>query len=172
MRSNGIYSFCPPSCGYAGPLSPSSFNINVGVWCSCIQLEPSLWIDGCLLVWAPGLFWHRGLYDGILVTRNILSPWVGIPLGGVGAALMSLIISWPTFRLKGPYVAIVTLAFAEVLRITCANWVDLTRGQLGLSVPALFSGTSRIESYYFIFLIFSATWIILSKLMKSSWDWR
>jgi branched-chain amino acid transport system permease protein len=113
-------------------------------------------------------FFGIGAYmTGILVTRNISSPWVGILLGGVGAALMSLIISWPTFRLKGPYVAIVTLAFAEVLRITCANWVDLTRGQLGLSVPALFSGTSRIESYYFIFLIFSATWVVLRKLMKS-----
>ena len=113
-------------------------------------------------------FFGIGAYiTGILVVNSISSPWTGILLGGLGAAIMSLIISWPTFRLKGPYVAIVTLAFAEVLRITCANWVDLTRGQLGLSVPALFSGTSRIQPYYLIFAIFCATWILLSKLMKS-----
>jgi branched-chain amino acid transport system permease protein len=114
-------------------------------------------------------FFGIGAYiTGILVVKSISSPWAGILLGGLGAAIMSLIISWPTFRLKGPYVAIVTLAFAEVLRITCANWVDLTRGQLGLSVPALFSGTSRIQPYYLIFAIFCATWIVFGKLMKSS----
>ncbi len=113
-------------------------------------------------------FFGIGAYiTGILVVKSISSPWAGILLGGLGAAIMSLIISWPTFRLKGPCVAIVTLAFAEVLRITCANWVDLTRGRLGLSVPALFSGTSRIQPYYLIFAIFCATWILLGKLMKS-----
>lgn len=113
-------------------------------------------------------FFGLGAYiTGILVVKHLASPWAGILLGGIGAALLSLIISWPTFRLKGPYVAIVTLAFAEVLRITCANWVDLTRGQLGLSVPALFSGTSRVEPYYFIFILSSVTWTLFSRMMKS-----
>jgi len=113
-------------------------------------------------------FFGIGAYiTGILVVKSISSSWAGILLGGIGAALISLVISWPTFRLRGPYVAIVTLAFAEVLRITCANWVNLTRGQLGLSVPALFSGTSRIAPYYVILVIFAATWIILSTLMES-----
>lgn len=114
-------------------------------------------------------FFGTGAYISALFAIKLgLTPWIGLILGGLGAALISLIISWPTFRLKGPYVAIVTLAFAEILRITCSNWVEFTRGQLGLSVPPLFHGSSRIQSYYLIFFIFVTTIILIIKMMKSS----
>jgi branched-chain amino acid transport system permease protein len=114
-------------------------------------------------------FFGLGAYiSAILVVRSGVETWVGFLAGGFGAALASLIISWPTFRLKGPYVAIVTLAFAEVLRMICSNWVSLTRGQLGLSVPTLFSGNSRLPFYYLIFLLFAATMIVLTKMIRSS----
>jgi len=114
-------------------------------------------------------FFGVGAYVSALsVVKLGFTPWIGLFLGGVAAALASLIISWPTFRLKGPYIAIVTLAFAEVLRIICSNWVDLTRGQLGLSVPSIFVGAGRIQPYYFVFLMFAATMIILNKMIHSS----
>jgi len=114
-------------------------------------------------------FFGLGAYvTGILVVKTGITPWFGLFLGGVGAALISLLVSWPTFRLKGPYVAIVTLAFAEVLRITCANWVDLTRGQLGLSVPGLFEGVNRLSYYYVVLIIFLGTWVMISRLIRSS----
>lgn len=114
-------------------------------------------------------FFGVGAYvSALLAVKAGITPWIGLFLGGVGAALISLIISWPTFRLKGPYIAIVTLAFAEVLRITCSNWVEFTRGQLGLAVPPLFQGTSRLQYYYLIFLMFAATMIVLVKMIRSS----
>lgn len=114
-------------------------------------------------------FFGIGAYVSALsVVKLGLSPWFGFAAGAVGAAIASLVISWPTFRLKGPYVAIVTLAFAEVLRIICSNWVSLTRGQLGLSVPTLFEGNSRLPYYYLIFIIFALVMVILVKMMRSS----
>lgn len=114
-------------------------------------------------------FFGLGAYvSGLLAVNLGWTPWIGMPLGGAAAVIASLIISWPTFRLKGSYVAIVTLAFAEVLRIICTNWVGLTRGQLGLEVPLLFEGTSRVPAYYMILLIFLATMIVLIKIMHSS----
>jgi branched-chain amino acid transport system permease protein len=115
-------------------------------------------------------FFGIGAYiTGLAAMKIGVPPWLCFLLGGAGAALISLVISWPTFRLKGPYLAIVTLAFAEVLRIICSNWVELTRGQLGMSVSPIFLGTTRYEYYYLILAIFVATWVILSKLMQSSW---
>jgi branched-chain amino acid transport system permease protein len=114
-------------------------------------------------------FFGVGAYFSALLAAKLgLTPWIGLFLGGLAAALTSLIISWPTFRLKGPYIAIVTLAFAEVLRIICSNWVTLTRGQLGLSVPLMFEGAGRIRSYYLVFVMFAATMIILLKMIQSS----
>lgn len=113
-------------------------------------------------------FFGIGAYlTGLAAMKMGVPPWLCFLLGGAGAALISLVISWPTFRLKGPYVAIVTLAFAEVLRIICSNWVELTRGQMGMSVSPIFLGTTRYEYYYLILVLFVATWVILSKLMKS-----
>ena len=115
-------------------------------------------------------FFGIGAYIAGLATMKMgVPPWLCFLLGGAGAALISLVISWPTFRLKGPYLAIVTLAFAEVLRIICSNWVELTRGQLGMSVSPIFLGTTRYEYYYLILVLFVATWVILSKLMQSPW---
>lgn len=113
-------------------------------------------------------FFGVGAYvSGLMAVRLGLSPWLGLLAGGLGAALISLILSWLTFRLKGPYVSIITLAFAEVLRITCSNWVDLTRGQLGLTVPPIFHG-SRLQYYNLVFLLFTVTIIVLIKLIHSS----
>jgi branched-chain amino acid transport system permease protein len=114
-------------------------------------------------------FFGIGAYvSALLATRLGVTPWLGFVMGGAGAAVASLVISWPTFRLKGPYVSIVTLAFAEVLRIVCSNWVDLTRGQLGLSVPTLFSGSSRIPYYYVILFMFCGTMGVVVGLIRSS----
>jgi branched-chain amino acid transport system permease protein len=114
-------------------------------------------------------FFGIGAYVSALLAVNLgVTPWLGFVIGGAGAALASLVISWPTFRLKGPYVAIVTLAFAEVLRIVCSNWVDLTRGQLGLSVPTMFSGHTRLPYYYLILAMFLGSVIVVVRMIRSS----
>ena len=117
-------------------------------------------------------FFGIGAYSSALFALNFGVPIpVCIVIGGLFAACSSILIGLPTLRLRGAYVALVTLAFAEVMRMTCSNWVDVTRGQLGLTVSALIPGAGRVGYYYVSFLLFLLSTAILVKVMRSSFGY-
>ncbi|MFI5339033.1 MAG: branched-chain amino acid ABC transporter permease [Candidatus Methylomirabilales bacterium] len=102
-----------------------------------------------------------GGYVSTLLFINVgLSPWVGMFLGAFCAMAAGVFVGYPCFRLRGPYFALTTIAFAEILRI----WVDNTeevfgvelRGAQGIMVPLkgqspwLFQFTSKVPYYYII----------------------
>ena len=72
---------------------------------------------------------------GILDTSLGVTPWLGMIAGGGVAALLSVVIGVPAFRLRGPYFALATLALAEVVRIVAVYWDGLTGGSSGLLMP-------------------------------------
>ena len=72
---------------------------------------------------------------GILDTTLGVSPWLGMVAGGVVAAALAVAIGVPSFRLRGPYFALATLALAEVVRIVAVYWDGLTGGSSGLLMP-------------------------------------
>ena len=79
-------------------------------------------------------FYAVGAYSSALLAKTFgLSFWLVLPLAGMLAALWGLIIGLPVLRLKGDYLAIVTLAFAEIVRLVLINWVPLTGGYAGIS---------------------------------------
>jgi len=84
-------------------------------------------------------FFGIGAYtSALLALRAGISPWIGLAAGGVVASLFGLLLGFPSLRLSGPYLAITTIGFSEILRLVATNWVDLTRGSLGLSgIPLL-----------------------------------
>lgn len=84
-------------------------------------------------------FFGIGAYTSALVAMELgISPWVCLFVGGLVAAFFGLLLGIPALRLTGPYLAITTIGFAEILRLVAVNWVDLTRGSLGLSgIPLL-----------------------------------
>ena len=55
------------------------------------------------------------------------------PLAGILAALCGVMLGFPVLRLRGDYLAIVTLAFGEIIRIILINWVSLTNGPNGIT---------------------------------------
>lgn len=61
------------------------------------------------------------------------SFWVCLPISGLLAGLWGMILGFPVLRLRGDYLAIVTLAFGEIIRLVLINWVDLTNGGAGIS---------------------------------------
>jgi branched-chain amino acid transport system permease protein len=69
----------------------------------------------------------------ILSTRLGLPIYATIPIGGLFSAIAGLFVGAITLRLRGPFFVIVTLCFAEVLRLVANNWVDLTNGPMGVS---------------------------------------
>ncbi|HYC05475.1 MAG TPA: high-affinity branched-chain amino acid ABC transporter permease LivM [Azospirillaceae bacterium] len=79
-------------------------------------------------------FYAIGAYTyAILSTALGLGFWVCLPLAGLAAALFAVLLSLPILRLRGDYLAIVTLGFGEITRIVILNWQSLTGGTNGIS---------------------------------------
>jgi len=94
-------------------------------------------------------------------------------IGGAFAVISGLIIGFLCFRLRGPFFSLVTIAFAEVLRLLFLNWGSLTGGPVGLLVPLLrdspinFQFISRIP-YYYIVLIIMLTLVYVTYKIRNS----
>ncbi|MGE5311688.1 MAG: branched-chain amino acid ABC transporter permease [Nitrospirota bacterium] len=115
---------------------------------------------------APATFAMIGAYSsGLLYHHFQVSPWIGIPVGVVAAALVGLLLGVVVLRLRGPYLALTTLSFAEITRLVIGNSYDLTRGDLGLSVPAIFE--SRLAYYYLFLAVLVAVQLGLYILVRS-----
>jgi branched-chain amino acid transport system permease protein len=87
-------------------------------------------------------FYAVGAYSFALLAINFgLSFWICLPLAGIFAAFWGIILGFPVLRLRGDYLAIVTLAFGEIIRIVIINWYDFTggpNGLLGIPKPSFF----------------------------------
>ncbi len=82
-------------------------------------------------------FYAVGAYSyALLSTQHGLGFWVVLPLAGMMAALFGILLGFPVLRLRGDYLAIVTLGFGEIIRLVILNWFDLTNGPAGIgSIP-------------------------------------
>ena len=73
-------------------------------------------------------------------TLPALGPWafwVCLPMAGILAALWGIILGFPVLRLRGDYLAIVTLAFGEIIRLVLVNWVEFSNGYAGIQTPRI-----------------------------------
>ncbi len=78
-------------------------------------------------------FYAVGAYSFALLSQNFgLGFWECLPLSGILAAAWGIFLGFPVLRLRGDYLAIVTLAFGEIIRLVITNWVSLTGGPNGL----------------------------------------
>ena len=79
-------------------------------------------------------FYAVGAYSyALLSTQFGLSFWICLPLAGILAGFWGIILGFPVLRLRGDYLAIVTLAFGEIIRIVLINWTDFSNGSAGIS---------------------------------------
>ena len=62
----------------------------------------------------------------LLATQHGLGFWAVLPLAGMFAATFGVLLGFPVLRLRGDYLAIVTLGFGEIIRLVILNWVDFT----------------------------------------------
>ena len=87
-------------------------------------------------------FYAVGAYSFALISQNFnLSFWECLPISGLLAACWGIFLGFPVLRLRGDYLAIVTLAFGEIIRLVITNWVALTGGPNGIdgiAHPTLF----------------------------------
>jgi branched-chain amino acid transport system permease protein len=79
-------------------------------------------------------FYAVGAYSYALLSKTLgLSFWMLLPLAGILASFWGILLGFPVLRLRGDYLAIVTLAFGEIIRLVLINWVSLTNGYAGIS---------------------------------------
>jgi branched-chain amino acid transport system permease protein len=126
-------------------------------------------------------FYAVGAYAYALLSTVYLPYWFGtgvlpwafyltLPLAGLLAAAWGVILGFPVLRLRGDYLAIVTLAFGEIIRLILINWFEFTNGPQGITVPkatffglpfkegeggfAAFFGLEHDRMYFYVFLYF------------------
>lgn len=113
-------------------------------------------------------FFGLGAYTSTILFRDLgLTPWIGMLVAAGVAGLASFIIGIPTFRLRGHYYALGTLAFAEVLRILFLYFRSFTGGAIGLSVPYMGESAWYFQfygnrPYYFIALAMLAVTLYIT----------
>jgi branched-chain amino acid transport system permease protein len=79
-------------------------------------------------------FYAVGAYSYALIAKEFgLSFFALLPLAGLLAAMWGVLLGFPVLRLRGDYLAIVTLAFGEIIRLVLINWVPVTNGYAGIS---------------------------------------
>jgi len=106
-------------------------------------------------------FYAVGAYSFALLSHYFgLSFWVCLPYAGIMAAFAGLLLGFPVLRLRGDYLAIVTLGFGEMIRITLLNWFAFTGGPNGIGGiprPSFFglefarSAAEGVETFHGVF---------------------
>lgn len=105
-----------------------------------------------------------GIFTKHMVANEIMIAEAAFPLaiifGGLGAAFVGLLIGIPTLRLKGDYLAIITLGFGEIIRVIITN-LEITGGAKGLSkIP-------RVASFDYIYFLVVFIIFFMFTLMRS-----
>ena len=114
---------------------------------------------------APAAFAMLGAYATALLAYHLKAPLaIGIPAAIAATALLGFLLGRIVLRLKGPYLALTTLSFAEIARVVIYNSYNFTRGDQGLNVPALME--SRVGYYYLFLAVLLATLAVLYRLMR------
>ncbi len=117
-------------------------------------------------------FFAIGAYTSALLALNGISFIIAILLAGVISALSGFLLSIPTNKLKGDYLALATLAFTFVVYAVTLNWTGLTRGPLGLSgipKPSIlgFSFSSNLSFLILTIIIALVVYFIIKLLVDS-----
>jgi branched-chain amino acid transport system ATP-binding protein/branched-chain amino acid transport system permease protein len=131
-------------------------------------------------------FMAMGAYSTALLTKTLVAIpffahsgahiWLGIICGTVVAALSGVVLAIPALRVRGPYLAMVTIAFGWVVWKILQEWVSVTGGDLGIaSIPKPQIGSFRLDTrqfYYVVLAFFLAALALQQRLVVSQFGMR
>jgi branched-chain amino acid transport system permease protein len=136
-------------------------------------LNITVGLTGVLVLGFIGFYAVGAYTTGILTAKFALCGfWVALPLSGLAAMLCGILLGIPALRLKGDYLAVVTLGFGEIIRIFLTNLNDLTGGPngiLGIKRPSfgLFTLDHPRDFYWFALAALALVVLIVSRLADS-----
>src|SRR5689334_18580092 len=100
-------------------------------------------------------------------TSALLVKWLGIPVVlGMGAGVLMCCalgggIGWVCLRMSGPYLAIFTLGFSEIVRIVISSEDDVTAGMAGLHTAPLFQSATRLPYFHAAFALLGGSLLLM-----------
>ncbi len=118
-------------------------------------------------------FFGVGAYTAAILSTRFGFGFIATAIiGMIFAAVFGILLGLPTLRIKGRYLAIVTLGFCEIMRIIELNWMSLTRGPQGISgIPKIsffgFQCAKPIQKYYVVLVLLVITVLIIMAIMNS-----
>ena len=121
-------------------------------------------------------FYAVGAYSYALLNMHFdMGFWAVLPIGALMAALFGIVLGFPVLRLRGDYLAIVTLGFGEIIRLVLENWNDFSQGPSGISNidrPGFFGMEMSLDSailymYYLVVAMVVVTIFIVNRLQDS-----
>ena len=121
-------------------------------------------------------FYAVGAYSYALLNLHFgIGFWTALPIGALLAALFGIVLGFPVLRLRGDYLAIVTLGFGEIIRLILENWNEFSKGPSGISNiprPGLFGleldlGQSITYLYYLMIALVLFTIFVVNRLQNS-----
>lgn len=118
-----------------------------------------------------------GLPGGLHLVHEPWPPIVGLALAILIAGLCGYFVGLLSFRVRGAYFVIVTISFAEVVRLVALNWVELTQGPLALTnIPSIalpFPGfgeltlRTKLQNYYLVLVVALIAYLLIARLVSS-----
>ncbi len=121
---------------------------------------------GAQISWCHAVFVAMGAYTSMIMFKRLgITPLLSIFVGMALAVILATVIGFGTFRLRGPFFSLSTIAFAEIVRIIIQFWGGLTGGAAGYSVP--FKGVSFLNLMFqndvpFYFIMFAVLAVVIA----------
>lgn len=112
-------------------------------------------------------YFGAGAYGLALFSKAGVPVWLSLVLSVILALLFAALIGGVSFRLRGPYFALATIAFAEVLRLLAKNLPNVTGGDVGVQVPPLFVHAFN-RSFYFAGVVLTAATFFIAVWVSRS----
>lgn len=159
-------------------VAPSDYIVRIAINCTFyVLLATSLnllcGVAGQISLGHIG-FYGIGAYTSALLALKLHMPFlVCLLAAAIFSAIMGFLISIPSLRMSGGYLAIITLSFSEVIRLILLNWMSLTRGPVGLvNIPSAsifgFEMDTARKYFYFVFAVCIVAILILRNIINSN----
>jgi len=117
------------------------------------------------------------IYGDFHIVHTPWPPIAGFALAVVISGFCGYLVGKLSFRVRGAYFVIVTISFAEVVRLVALNWVELTQGPLALTnIPSITIGLpylgyltlkTKLQNYYLVLAVAAVSYFLISRLVHS-----
>lgn len=155
------------------PLGLDDYRLHVLVICLNYAILAASWnlVAGYTgqVSFAHAAFAGVGAYtSGMLAVHLGFNPWLGIVFGTAVAGVAGFLIGVLCLRMGGIYLSLTTLGFSQILHIIITNEYEITRGTMGLQVPALMSVYSKTAYFYIMLAALIGTLLIIHRIIYSN----